>query len=70
MKEKGEAMQNNYRNVSRSVVSQARSAVVRDDVLLTVKEKFPIEVTMLLDVLSRIESRRQAKLFIAGKDVC
>lgn len=42
--------------------------VVRGDTLRST-ENFPLEVVMLLDVLSRIESRRQAKLFAAKKGV-
>ena len=64
-------MQNNYRNVSRGDVSKTQSNTVgRRGAVTHSKENFPIEVTMLLDVLSRIESRRQAKLLVVEKDVC
>ncbi len=64
-------MQNNYRNVSRGDVSKTQSSVVgRRGATTHSKEDFPIEVTMLLDVLSRIESRRQVKQLVSGKDVC
>jgi len=47
---------------SNSALCKGRTSIVRED--------FPIEVMMLLDVLSRIESRRQAKLLITEKEVC
>ena len=64
-------MQNNYRNVSRGDVSKTQSSTVgRRGATTHSKENFPIEVTMLLDVLSRIESRRQARLLVVEKEVC
>jgi len=63
-------MRNSYRNVSYGATSKTQnSSVIRKDVTAS-REDFPIEVTMLIDVLSRIESRRQAKLLVVGKEAC
>lgn len=63
-------MRNSYRNVSYGAPSKTQNGSVVHKDIPPLKEDFPIEVTMLLDVLSRIESRRQAKLLVVGKEAC
>ena len=65
-------MPKSYRNVSSggdTSKTQSNAAVGKGGTPL-LGEDFPIEVTMLLDVLARIESRRQAKLLDVRKEAC
>jgi len=55
------------KNIATDVSLQVSGKSKRRSVVSCSAESFPLEVSMLLDVFSRIEARRQARLRAMGR---